>query len=186
MRLTAYTNLLLLMLAVPAAAGQDQLHAFVDDKARAVMATPLVQSALRVSNVQNSTLDDAAILDLDGKWRSQLASKRTPDIDSVLEKPASEELRKVVAQSGGTVLEIIAMDNRGLNAAISNITSDFWQGDEDKFQQTYLKGADAIHVSAVEFDDSRQAYVVQVSFVVTDAAGEPIGAATFSLDPEAF
>ena len=89
-------------------------------------------------------------------------------------------------QSGGKVVEIILMDNHGLNAAISSITSDFWQGDEDKHQQTYLKANDAVHIGDVEFDESSQAYVVQVSFVVTDTAGLAIGAATFSLNAEAF
>ena len=76
------------------------------------------------------------------------------------------------------------MDNRGLNAGISSVTSDDWQGDEDKFLQTYAVGPTAMHVGAVELDESTGIYVVQLSVPVLDAAGQRLGAATVSLDAE--
>ncbi len=179
-------SLAVLTMTFPAAAAPDAVRAFVDESARALMGNPAIQSALRAANATNQSLDEATILDKDNLWRGQIGTASTPDIDKVMQMPASEELRKFVQESNGSVLEIIVMDNRGLNAAMSGITSDFWQGDEDKFQQTYLKGADAVHISEAEFDDSTQTYVVQVSFVVTDAAGQAIGAATFGLNAEAF
>jgi hypothetical protein len=41
-----------------------------------------------------------------------------------------------------------------MNVGQSDVRSDCWQGDEAKWQQTYLKGADAIHIGEVEFDES--------------------------------
>lgn len=179
-------GLTILAMTLPAAAAQDALRAFVDEQARDLMESAAIQSAVRAANMQSQALDEAAILDMDNLWRGQIGTSATPDIDKIMQMPASEELRKFVQDSNGSVLEIIVMDSRGLNAAISGITSDYWQGDEDKYQQTYLKGPDAVHISEAEFDDSTQSYVVQVSFVITDAAGQAIGAATFGLNAEAF
>jgi hypothetical protein len=170
----------------PAGASQDAYTAFIAEYAATLAKNAQVQSAIRVSNTANQSIDEATILDQDAEWRREIGTKNTAEIDRIMNLPASDELRKMVKDSGGKIVEVILMDNHGLNAAISNVTSDYWQGDEDKFQQTYGKGAGSVHVGEVEFDESAQAYVVQVSFVVTDAAGLPVGAATFSLNAEAF
>ncbi len=36
--------------------------------------------------------------------------------------------------------EVFVMDARGLNVAASDVTSDYWQGDEEKFSETFPKG----------------------------------------------
>ena len=82
--------------------------------------------------------------------------------------------------------EIFAMDDKGLNVAQSDVTSDYWQGDEDKWQQTYLVGAGAVHISEVELDDSTQTYQSQVSVTVVDPeTNAPIGAITFGINVDA-
>ena len=99
----------------------------------------------------------------------------------------SISLRQRVEDSAGVISEIILMDDRGLNVAVSAVTSDFWQGDEAKFLETFPKGADAVHIGEVELDESSQTYQVQVSFTVSDVeTGAPIGAETLGLNAEAF
>jgi hypothetical protein len=171
---------------LPAATSQDGFKEFVAEYSATLTKNAEVQSAIRVSNAANQSIDETTILDQDAEWRREIGTTSMPEIDRIMTMPASDALRKMVDESQGKIVEIIVMDNHGLNAAMSNVTSDFWQGDEDKFQQTYGKGAGSVHVGEVEFDESSQAYVVQVSFVVTDAAGLPVGAATFSLNAEAF
>jgi hypothetical protein len=74
------------------------------------------------------------------------------------------------------------MDARGLNVAASSVTSDYWQGDEEKFTATYPLGPDAVHISEVEFDESTQTFQAQVSLPVTDpATGAVIGAITIGV-----
>jgi hypothetical protein len=63
-------------------------------------------------------------------------------------------------------------------------TSDYWQGDEAKFQKSFANGSGAVFVDEVEFDDSSQAYLVQISVPVLDN-GTAIGAITFGIDVEA-
>ena len=77
--------------------------------------------------------------------------------------------------------EIFVMDNKGANVCMTDKTSDYWQGDEAKFQKSYAGGSGAVFVDDVEFDESTQAYLVQVSVPVKDN-GKVIGAITFGID----
>jgi hypothetical protein len=77
--------------------------------------------------------------------------------------------------------EIFVMDNQGANVAMTDKTSDCWQGDEAKFIESFNRGKGAVHISDVEFDDSTQAYLVQVSVPVEDD-NTIIGAITFGIN----
>lgn len=183
---TCMLGLSLCTLVTPVAAADGPYTAFVTENAAAWLADPVIQSALRAANAAHANLTEADIIDMDNDWRAEIGKADMPLIKQIMSAPASAYLNKIVSESGGRVAEVILMDNRGLNAGISATTSDYWQGDEDKFQQTYDIGPDAVHVSDVELDESTQTYVVQVSMVVQDAAGQPVGAATFSLDASKF
>ena len=103
----------------------------------------------------------------------------------MLGAPASARL--VAARDGavGLFTEIFAMDDKGLNVAASDVTSDYWQGDEAKWKSTYAVGAGAVHISEVEFDESSQSYQAQVSVTVVDPdSGAPIGALTVGVNVE--
>ncbi len=90
-----------------------------------------------------------------------------------------------MAAAGGAITEIFTMDLNGLNVAASDTTSDYWQGDEDKFSQTYLIGAGAVHISDVEFDESSQSYQAQVSITLVDpGTNAAIGAMTVGLNAD--
>ena len=78
------------------------------------------------------------------------------------------------------------MDAVGLNVAASAVTSDYWQGDEDKFLKTYPMGPGAVHFSDVEFDESTQTYQAQISIALTDpATGSVVGAMTVGVVADA-
>lgn len=173
--------------AAHAAEPADGMIDFVNGQVAGIFSDPAVQDAVRAGNAAHAMLSEADILALDTKWRAEVGQATKQTIDPVLGSPASEMLRAKVAQSGGKITEIILMDNRGLNVAISDVTSDYWQGDEAKFLETFPKGATAVHVSDIEFDESSQSYQAQVSIVVVDSAtGAPIGAATVGLNAETF
>ena len=78
------------------------------------------------------------------------------------------------------------MDNRGLNVGQSEVTSDYWQGDEAKWKKTFLVGPNAMIIDDVELDESTQTFQSQLSMSITDqATGEVIGAITVGVDVEA-
>lgn len=140
---------------------------------------PVLVDAIRDQNSRTATLDQAGIDTLDLTWRAEVGAADTPTITPVLTGAAADFLRARVAEAGGAITEVFVMDARGLNVAASSVTSDYWQGDEDKFLMTYPKGPGAVHLSEIEFDESSQSYQGQISLVITDPqTGEPIGAMT--------
>lgn len=187
MRTVALSTLwLLFAMPLHASGSQSAMLDYVNQTARAWFQTPEAQEAIAQSNHAHAGLSEEELIELDGVWRAEVGHVDTPVIDAMLDSPLSRALRKSVEDSGGMLTEIILMDNRGMNVAVSHVTSDAWQGDEAKFQETFPKGGDAVHLSDIELDESSQTYQVQVSFVVTTADGVPIGAATIGLNAEAF
>lgn len=160
---------------------------YIEKNVRPVMADAMVQSAVKQANAQHAELAESDILDLDAQWRDQVGKPDQPLITPVMKSDASDLLRSLVAGSNGVVTEVIMMDSLGLNVAVSDVTSDYWQGDEAKFTNSFGVGPDGIDVSAVELDESTQTYQMQVSVVIPDAeTGAPIGAVTIGLNAEAF
>ena len=78
--------------------------------------------------------------------------------------------------------EIILMDDKGLNVGQNDLTSDYWQGDEAKFQKSYGAGAGAVFVDAPEKDESTQMLQSQASLTIVDESGKPIGAITIGVN----
>ena len=146
-----------------------------------------IVAAVKQQNQRTSSLTEDDIIARDNTWRAEVGQASSPMIEGVLNAPLSEFLRERLALSDGRITEIFVMDGKGLNVAASGITSDYWQGDEAKFQETYGKGAGAVFIDEIELDESTQLYQGQVSFAVTDpATGAVIGAITVGLDAGAF
>lgn len=144
---------------------------------------PVLVAAIIKQNAETSAYDQARIDYLDAKWRSGRFAENEPLIVDVLSNEAAEFLREQVANSNGAITEAFVMDSLGLNVAASAATSDYWQGDEAKFQQTYLVGANAVHFGDVEFDDSTGAVQGQISMTIVDTAtGNTVGAITVGVD----
>lgn len=147
---------------------------------------PVIIAALRDANSQTAGYDSARIEALDQAWRAEVGMSDTPTITPILSNAAADFLRQQVEASGGVISEVFIMDQVGLNAAASGVTSDMWQGDEEKFTATYSAGAGAVHIADVEFDESTQTYVGQVSLSITDPeTGDLVGAMTVGLNAEA-
>ena len=141
---------------------------------------PVIIYAIREQNDLLKGLSPLKIKKLDKQWIN--SGKFGPMIVDLLDRQASIIARDRREQSNGVVNEIIVMDANGLNVAISDRTSDYFQGDEAKWQETFLKGPDAVHVSELEFDESTQKVQTQVSLSVTDPdSGEVIGAVTLGI-----
>lgn len=165
---------------------EDSMKAFVDKEVRLKLADPTIIAAIKGANSTSLTLAPNDILALDDQWKAEIG-KDGALIKGVTENATSTLLRDYVDLSEGKITEVILMDAQGLNVAVSDVTSDYWQGDEDKHKLTYGVGTDAIHISEVEFDESTQTYQAQVSFTIVDpSTGAGIGAATVGLNAEYF
>lgn len=157
-----------------------------DTDIKSWISSPEIINAVKAQNQQNSGLTAADINKMDKEWTSEVTKKEKPLIDKVLSNPLSAFLRKKLDDSNGLYTEIFVMDDKGLNVGQSNITSDYWQGDEPKWQQTYAKGPGSINISEVDEDESTQTYQSQLSLPVVDPdTGKAIGAITIGINVNA-
>ncbi|MCJ7773689.1 MAG: PDC sensor domain-containing protein [Desulfobacterales bacterium] len=136
----------------------------------------VIVSAVKAENAKNKTLEQ--IKEIDQKWIN------TVDIDdfmdSIMSSACSQHLNSI-KQKGDFYEEIFVMDNQGANVGMTDKTSDYWQGDEAKFINSYKEGAGDIFISDFNFDDSTQSYLTQVSVPVMDE-GTAIGVITFGIN----
>ena len=133
-------------------------------------------AAVKAQNAKGESLDQ--IKQRDASWRA------TSGVDdfmrSLLESDTAKELMKLET-SKPYFFELFLMDSQGANVAMTNKTSDYWQGDEAKFTESFKGGSGAIHIGDVEFDESAQAYLVQISVPVMDG-GSAVGAMTIGVN----
>lgn len=147
---------------------------------------PVIVKAIMAQNAKNAGLSQDEIIVLDKKWRAETKASSKPMIDAILANAVSKALADYKNASSGMVTEVFVMDNKGLNVGQSDVTSDFWQGDEGKWKKTYLMGPDAIFVDEVEKDESTQTLQSQMSMSIKDpATGKVIGAITVGVNVEA-
>jgi len=92
--------------------------------------------------------------------------------------PCASRLRQLIA-ADSLVVEAILMDVRGANVCVSRETSDYFQGDEDKWRKTLVEGRDPF-VDEPAFDASTATYAVQLSVPVSEG-GRRVGALTLTL-----
>lgn len=172
----------------PAASANEydsQLKQLVESELLGWLNDPELIGAVKAQNAEHAGLSQSDIDSMDQTWRAEVGSANPAMIDNVLSRTASVHLADKQEASQGLVTEVFVMDNLGLNVAQSTVTSDYWQGDEDKFRQSYGNGVGAVHIGEVELDESSQTYQSQVSVTLLDPdTNEAIGAATFGINLE--
>lgn len=162
------------------------MQAYLDSDVSTWAHSQILIDAIQTQNAKTSGYNQDEIDSLDLAWRAEVGTSSSQMISDVLENEAASFLGEQMGRSGGVISEIFVMDARGLNVAASDVTSDYWQGDEAKFQKTFEVGPGSVHFGDVEFDESTQTYQGQVSIVIVDpASNTPIGAVTIGLNAEA-
>lgn len=180
-------GVLVLAISAGAAAANDfepSMRGYVEKQVLGWIADPVLVEAIRRQNAEMVGVTEARIAELDSQWRSEIGQQVRPTIEPVIGNSASDFLRLQVAASAGVISEVFVMDRVGLNVAASDTTSDYWQGDEAKFTESFGHGG-ALFIDEVEFDESTQSYLGQVSVEITDPdTGQAIGAVTVGLNAE--
>ncbi|RUM26888.1 hypothetical protein EFQ99_01405 [Rhizobium vallis] len=146
---------------------------------------PAIIDALKAQDAANANLSAGDIDALDKKWRAEVDGSDHSMINGVLGNALSKFLEEKKTASGGKITEIFVMDAKGLNVGQSDVTSDYWQGDEAKFQKSFGAGKDAIFVDEIEKDESTQTLQSQASVTISDDKGTPIGAITVGVNVDA-
>lgn len=137
---------------------------------------PILVEAVREQNALARPLDE--VKRIDAEWTA--TSGVTPFMEGMMNNAPAQELKRL-EQTKPFFLELFLMDHQGANVAMTNKTSDYWQGDEGKFTHSFKDGKGAVYIDEVKFDESAQVYLVQISVPVLDV-GTAIGAMTIGID----
>lgn len=154
---------------------------YLVDQVRAWSGSPVVLLALEASNERYANLDQARIDALDEQWKAEREVEDQPLITAVLSSPLSNYLTRIQADSQGLFTAIFVMDGSGLNAGQSAITSDFWQGDEAKWQQTFQVGPDAVFIDEIELNEDTGTEIRQLNMSIAQD-GKVVGAITVDVN----
>jgi hypothetical protein len=173
--------LLSLGVATPAAADEWLIRDYLVDQVRGWSSSPVVLLTLEASNARYADLEQARIDALDEQWKAEREVEDQPLITAVLSSPLSSYLTRIQANSQGLFSAVFVMDAVGLNAGQSAITSDFWQGDEAKWQQTFQVGPDAVFIDEVEIMEETGTEIRQLNMSIAQD-GRVVGAITVDVN----
>jgi hypothetical protein len=138
-----------------------------------IAADPEMLKAVRAKNASGETMDEVQRKDREWAQNPQFPLRKA------LTSGACAERLRDLTKGDANVAEVILMDKNGANVCVSRETSDYWQGDEAKFQKTF--GADkALFVDEPAFDQSTNVFAIQMSAIVYDG-GAKVGALTLGL-----
>ena len=165
------------------ASGFEEAESAINADMASAIEIPAIIEAIEAQNLAHAALTESDILQLDQSWRAETSASSRPTIDTMLENTVSQALDALKATRPDLYSEIFVTDNKGLNVGMSDMTSDYWQGDEAKFTQTF-GSATGSFTDEVEFDESTQVFSTQISRAIRNSAGEHIGIVTFGVIAE--
>lgn len=155
------------------------------------LARQLLEDAVKANNLTRHLIHQVPypgldeVLALDMMWQAYAPDRHSPLAIQLLQSPVSLDLAQWQLEQKGLVTETFVMDEMGALTALSQLTTDFWQGDERKFQATVGMGPGDIHLGAVNFDHSSRRFQVVASVPVRLLGdGRFIGAVAIGLDVE--
>lgn len=175
MRFTALILAALLAPGLAVAQGeidQDELKELLRTKVRTVQhmaLNPVLIQAVRRQNAEKLDLDQ--IKQRDNDWKA--TKNITPLKRSLQENNAGKMLKRYVSRNP-FLNEAFLTDNQGANVAAFPATSDYWQGDEEKWTESFRDGEGQVFLGPIERDESTNTVAVQVSAPLYHQ-GETIG-----------
>lgn len=135
---------------------------------------PTIVAAVKAQNAKRATA--AQVKSLDEQWS---AGKAEALVKQVTTGACADHLRTLVAAHAGYG-ETFIMDNQGALVCATAKTTDYWQGDEAKWQRAFNEGKGEVFIDRPKFDDSSSQRLAQISVPVLDN-GAAIGAVTVGI-----
>jgi len=135
---------------------------------------PAIVAAVKAQNAKHVTA--AQVKSLDEQWS---AGKAETLVKQVTTGVCADHLRKLAAGNAGYG-ETFVMDNQGALVCATAKTTDYWQGDEAKWQRAYNDGKGEVFIDRPKFDDSSSQRLAQISVPVLDNDAA-IGAITIGI-----
>lgn len=179
---------------------EEQIRAQVDQLAMPLLSSASLHALLVKSNQLNSKLDMAIIHKMDEKWMavSDEGDEQPEWMKIILGSPESRYLHKWQDQQQGLFREILLTDSRGLLVASSEMTTDYYQGDEEKVIQPlqmassvpaerhygwFDRGDGHYPTALIDYDASTHHFLVHISYLIRDGQ-HLLGVLCFGIDLE--
>jgi len=141
---------------------QEELEGLLEVKIRFARHMALNPSIVRAVEAQNSQqLALAEIKRRDDEWKNA-GDEPTALIKDITGNKVARYFEHRV-ENNAAIDEVFLTDNQGANVAAFPPTSDYWQGDEEKWSASYNNGNGVVFIGPLEFDDSTQKTQVQIS-----------------------
>ncbi len=132
-------------------------------------ADPIVVQAVREANANARSRDEIDAINRD--WEESTGV--TPFMRTLIDHPAARRLKEL-RTSSPEIQEAFLTDALGANVAITNKTSDFYQGDEVQYAEAFNQGKGGVHIGELSLDESIHSYSIHVGVPVLDQ-GKPVG-----------
>lgn len=117
-------------------------------------------------------IDPAEMAELDRRFAA--LDLKAPAVADVLGNVASRYFTEITRQDP-VYRELLLTDRDGRLVAASNLTSDYYQGDEDWWTRVMTEGDGEATVSDVRWDESARAYAMEIAVPVPGDDGRPVG-----------
>lgn len=141
---------------------------------------PEIINAVKHANAQ--PLSEAKLFALDARWIELKGN--LPEAKQILSTPASRFLVSTMA-SNSYFKEAILTGKRGETVAMNQVTSDYWQGDEEKFTEIFDANIPSrkpdSYISRARWDESAKSMLSQLSVPVYDGP-VMVGTLTVGID----
>ena len=129
-----------------------------------------------VKDQNNKRVPLAQLKTLDEQWA---AGRNDELVRRIITGPCSDYLRKL-ASANAAYGETFLMDNQGALVCATQKTTDYYQGDELKWQRAFNDGKGAVFIDRPRFDDSSSRDLAQISVPVMEN-GRAIGTVTIGV-----
>ncbi len=119
--------------------------------------------AVQAQNQKRVTMDE--ILKLDRDWIRGTVSEDF--VKTLMENHCASKLKELAKEIPSS-LEAFLIDNQGALVCMTQKTSDYWQGDEPKWIDSFKGGAGETVISKREYDQSTKSTLLHVSVPIMD------------------
>lgn len=134
--------------------------------------SPNLVDAVRQANMDRASLSETEIKTLDQAWIDKNPSM-DETVDQVLNNDLTDFLKRFI-EANPQEVEVFVTDKKGLNVAMTDRTSDYWQGDEGWWASAFADGAGNSYIAPVEFDESTNAYAMNIGVPVLDPLSKKV------------
>ena len=144
---------------------EDVLDKKTDLVTKEIAEDPRIIKLVRESNIKNKDISLSEIKKLDERWMS------TEGLDEFIRGFLTNEGAEVLVEfqdANDGYPEIFIADAKGLNVAMTNKTSDYYQADEEWWVRAYDEGRGKSFHGGIEYDESAMSEAIALYIPIMD------------------